>query len=532
MKPRALICSSLFVALFCLSCAANHPPVALSDMRAADRVVVETTYGPVGGFIDRGVATFLGMPYAKPPVGDLRFAPPQPPEKWTHLFPAVAYGPVANQPVDKTEASSSFFKSEDCLSVNVWTPGADGKRRPVIFYIHGGGFIYGGTADPLYDGEEFARRGDVVFVSANYRVGSFGFLYLDFLGDEFRGSGNNGLRDQIAALEWVKANIGRFGGDPDNVTIMGESAGSISVSIHLAAPGAKGLFRKAIAESGAPNITRSRAEAEQLTRVFMEMAGAKDAAGLRKLSAARMIEVQEKFLAKYGVEADLTFSPVIDGVVVPKDPFQAIGEGSAAGMPLLNGTTKDEFRYWIRIAPLLRLVGPDTFLKMATIYCRRLGDGVGKVIAHYQTAYPDKSGGDLSMMIATDLAFWYPHVQLSEAQAKHASVWNYQFAWPSPSDGGIYGAMHAVELPFVLYQLKSEPVLTGENPPVELARMMNDIWINFARYGVPKAAGLPDWPAYDRDKRGTMVLGLKPEVVYDLKRAERELYAPLLVVPK
>ena len=309
---------------------------------------------------------------------------------------------------------------------------------------------------------------------------------------------------------------------------MGESAGSISVSVLLSVPAAKGLFNKAIAESGAPNITRTRAEAEAYTRVFLEIAGVADAAGLRKLSPARMIEAQAKFLAKYGVEADATFSPVIDGVVIPKDPYQAISEGSAEGIPLLNGTNKDEFRYWIRFSKLLLYISPQTLIDNVPYANKRLGNGAKKLIDHYKTAYPTKSNGDLSMMLATDMAFWYPHVLLSEAQSKHGKVWNYLFTWPSPSDNGIYGAMHGVELPFVFFNLKGEPVLTGDNPPVDLARKMNDIWINFAKSGVPKATGLPDWPAYDADTRPTMILDLNAEVVRDLKAAEREIYKELL----
>jgi len=510
--------------IFSFSCAKHRPPVVLHDTRAAERVVVETVYGPVAGFVDRGVTAFLGVPYAHPPVGDLRFAPPQKPDKWTHLFPAISYGPVAHQQPENTETASRFFKSEDCLSLNVWTPAADTKHRPVIFFIHGGGFIWGGAADPLYNGEEFARRGDVVFVSVNYRLGSFGFLYLDHLGKEFKGSGNNGLLDQIAALNWVKENISRFGGDPNNVTIMGESAGSISVSILMASPAGKGLFHKAIAQSGAPNITRSRKEAEELTGVFMDIAGVKDAAGLRKLSADQMIDTQVKFLAKYGLEGDAMFSPVVDGTVIPNDPFKAIADGSAAGIPLLNGTTKDDFRYWIQYMPLIRFITPGILMDMAPLYSKRLGKGTEKIINYYKTAYPSESNGDLSMMIATDMVFWYPHVKLSEAQSKNAGTYTYIFAWPSPADGGIYGAMHAIELPFVFFQLKADPHAVGENPPIDFAKQMNDTWINFAKTGVPSAKGLPEWPAYDTSKRATMILNVDSNVVYDTRRTERELF--------
>ncbi len=530
MKNRALWLLAAIAVLFCVSCAERFSHVALNDFRAVERVVVETSYGPVAGFVDRGVTTFLGMPYAKAPVGELRFAPPQEPERWSHLYPAVAYGPVAHQPPEKTEIASSFFQNEECLSVNVWTPAVDAKRRPVIFFIHGGGFIFGGTADPMYNGEEFARRGDVVFVSANYRVGSFGFLYLDFLGKEFRGTGNNGILDQIAALKWVKANISRFGGDPNNVTIMGESAGSISVTMLMATPAAKGLFHKAIAQSGAPNVMRSRTEAEGYARAFMKIANVQDAAGLRKLSAAQMLEVQKKIMELAGLEMDAVFSPVVDGAVIPRPPYEAIAAGSAAGIPLLSGANKDDFRYWLRFSRAILLVTPSGFLDRTPTFTKRLGADKNKIIDYYKSAYPAQSGGDLSLMMATDMFFWYPHVALSEAQSKNAKTWLYSFAWPSPAEGGIYGAMHAIELPFVFFQLKSDPFAMGPNPPVEFAKQMNDTWINFAKNGVPSAPGLPEWPAYEVEKRATMVLNVKSEVVYDPKRADREQLSKLSIL--
>jgi para-nitrobenzyl esterase len=513
-----------------MSCASHRPPVVVNDLRAAERVVVSTTYGPIAGYADNGISMFLGIPYARPPVGDLRFAPPKEPERWTNIFPAVSYGPVAPQHLDETEPASSFWQSEDCLSLNVWTPAADSKRRPVIFYIHGGGFLLGGTADPSYNGEEFARRGDVVFVSANYRLGVFGFLYLDNKGDEFRGSGNLGLMDQIAALKWIKENISRFGGDPGNVTIMGESAGGISVGMLMSIPSAKGLFHKAIAQSGAPDTNRTREEGERFTKVFMETAGVTDVPGLRKLTVAAMVDAQKRFIAKYGLEADMLFSPVIDGALIPKDPYEAIREGSAAGIPLLHGTTKDEFRYWLQYEPMMKFITPGMLISMAPNFSRRIGNSRDRIIDHYKAEYPKMASGDLSMQLATDMAFWVPHIHLAEAQAAHAKTWMYMFSVPSQKDGGFYGADHGVELPYVFYMMTvpwaAERV--GTPPPLDFARSVQDAWIAFARTGVPAAKGLPEWPAYDMQKRSTMILDLKSTVVSDPKKADRELFRGIL----
>jgi para-nitrobenzyl esterase len=414
--------------------------------------------------------------------------------------------------------------------LNVWTPGLDDRRRPVIFYIHGGGFIQGASADPLYDGAAFARRGDVVFVSTNYRHGLWGFLYLDRFGDEFRGSGNLGLQDQIAALKWVRANIERFGGDPSNVTIMGESAGSISVTTLLAVPAAKGLFHKAIAESGAPNIMRTADFAAKTTARLLKVAGVADVAGLRRLTADQLLKAQLSLIDQAGAEADIWFSPVIDGAIVPRDPYEAIVEGAAAGVPLLHGTNTDEYRYWIRYSWLVRFVPPELLLRKAPTAAAKVIPQQKRVIAHYRRANPEASSGDITMMMATDVAFWIPHIRLAEAQSKHAKTWMYSFAWPSPVNGGIYGADHGLELRFVFHNLH-EPLATdfvGEHPPEKLADVMNDAWVAFARSGNPQIAGLPEWPSYDLERRATMVFDEACKLTLDPRRAERELYKGVL----
>jgi para-nitrobenzyl esterase len=517
--------------MLAFSWASGTRAVASSDIRPTQRAVVNTTNGPVAGSASDGVVSFLGIPFAKAPIGDLRFAPPQDPDKRSNLFPATSYGPVCTQMKDRMEVSSLLYQNEDCLTLDVQTGAVDGSRKPVLVYIHGGAFIQGASADPIYEGTTFVKRGDIVFVSINYRLGAFGFLYLGDMPGGDAESGNIGLLDQIGALKWVKANIGMFGGDPDNVTIMGESAGSISVATLMATPAAKGLFHKAIAQSGAPNLNRNVELARMVTKKIMAHAGVADIAGLRNLPAEKLLGAQVKFMEEFGVGADKLFSPVIDGTVLPKDPFTAIAEGSAAGVPLMEGTTRDEFRYWIHYDPTLLSLAPSTLLqKHAPDLRAQLGGKIDEVVGKYRLAYPSASDGDISMMLATDAAFWVPHIRLAEAQARHAKTWMYLFTWPSPSDGGIYGSFHALELPFVFHNLKTPTAVeeTGPNPPVVLADVMNEAWIAFVRTGNPQTTALPEWSTYSTDKRATMVFDEKSKVVNDPNSEFRSLYNGIL----
>jgi para-nitrobenzyl esterase len=501
--------------------------VASPDIRPSERIVVNTTNGPVAGFASDGVISFLGMPYAKPPTGDLRFSFPQAPPKWSNLFPATSYGPVCPQMKDKMETSSSLYQNEDCLTLDVQTRSVDGAKRPVLVYIHGGAFIQGASADPVYEGTTFVKQGDIVFVSINYRLGVFGFLYLDDLPGGLAGGGNIGLLDQIAALQWVKANIEKFGGDPGNVTIMGESAGSISVTTLMSMPAAKGLFHKAIAQSGAPNLGRTVQMGRDVTKKIMQFAGVSDIAGLRSLSSEKLLDAQVKFIQEFGVGADKLFSPVVDGIVVPKDPFTAIAEGSAAGIALLQGTTKDEFRYWIHYDKTLASIAPHVlFEKHAPDLAAQLGTGLDTIVNQYKRSFPSAGSGDISLMLATDAAFWIPHVRLAEAQAGHANTWMYQFTWPSPEDNGLYGSPHAIEMPFVFHNLKAPNVVEemGPEPPVMLADIMNAAWIAFVKTGSPQTSALPEWPTYSMDKRATMMFDKKSQVVNDPNSTFRLLY--------
>ncbi|MFA6032409.1 MAG: carboxylesterase/lipase family protein [Myxococcota bacterium] len=512
-------------------CASKLPVAAQSLGRGIQRVMVDTKSGPVAGMQAKdGLVAFFGIPYAKPPVGNLRFAPPQEPSRWDNAYPAFSYGAVCPQSRTRIDPVSQSYNNEDCLSLNVWTPGADSAGRPVLVFIHGGAFFMGASASSWFDGSNFARRGDIVVVTINYRLGALGFLYGDNLPGFAAGSGNLGLQDQVAALRWVRDNIAKFGGNPGQVTIMGESAGSMSVTSLMAIPSAKGLFSRVIAESGAPTLSRDIKAAEATTGKFMAQTGATDLAALRALTVTQILDAQSKMFAEARFGAERMFTPVIDGQFLPKDPMTAIAGGSAAGISLLNGTNSDEFRFWLYIDPRIALVSPDMLLGFAPDLAAKLGDSRARIIKFYRDESPDLTRGQVAMELATDMIFWMPHIALSEAQAKHGRTWMYLFSWKTPKEGGKYGAHHGLELPFVFYnhKQKGSEVFFGDKAPERLADDMNEAWISFIRTGDPQYRHLPEWPAYDTEKRATMIFDTKSAVVDDPRRDFRLVWKGVL----
>jgi para-nitrobenzyl esterase len=489
-------------------------------------VVVNTSNGNVAGSrIENGVSAFLGIPYAKPPKGDLRFAPPVAVESWDDVKPAIHFSPSCPQIKDEYEPSSLLYQDEDCLSLNIWTPGADDKKRPVIIYIHGGGFVNGGTADPLYNGSYISKRGDIVFASVNYRVNALGYLYLEDFGARYKGSSNLAIQDQLMGIRWIKNNIAKFGGDPDNITIMGESAGSASVMILMGLSQAKGLFTKAIAESGGCNLVRTREQASRYTKQFLKAAGVKDIESLKKLSADDIVKAVGKQLDEAGFEADLVFAPVVDGNIIPIDPFKAIDSGSARGITFLNGTNQDEYRYWINYSGILRFISMGVILDAVPDVKARLGGKDKELIEFYKKKNPHSGISDNMFEFATDMMFLIPHIQATEAQSKYANVWMYRFDWKSQVKD-YFGACHAIELPFVLKTFDSPTrwQIVGPNPPMDLSDMMMDAWVAFARTGNPNHAGMKTWPQYEAGQRATMIFNTESEVINDPEKDVRLIY--------
>jgi para-nitrobenzyl esterase len=490
--------------------------------------------GTVEGIVEDGIQVYRGIPFARPPVGALRFAAPQREEPWRGTRKCHEFGPSAPQspmalPLPGMDVGPM---DEDCLSLNVYTPAADAGRRPVMVWIHGGGFVIGSGSQPIYDGVPLASRGDVVVVTVNYRLGPLGFLYLADLCPGLEGAvGNAGIRDQIAALEWVNESIASFGGDPENVTIFGESAGGMSVATLLGAPAARGLFRRAIPQSGAAHNVHTRETATEVARHFLDELGiapAEAAAKLRDIPADKLLDTHRQTVLKLGTRVGLlAFQPLVDGDSLPAPPLAAIEAEHAAGVDLLIGTTRDEWKLFGFLDPGLAQLDEAALL-------RRLEPQVGgaeaaaRVLAAYRG--PREGGAatpkDLFFAIETDRVFRIPAIRLAEAQQRHhAAVYMYLFTWESPMMGGALGSCHAIELPFVFGQIGAEgsELFVGGGPEAaRLSEQMMDCWLAFARSGDPSQSSLPGgrWPAYDPTRRATMRLGR--ETVCENAPAERE----------
>jgi len=488
--------------------------------------IVETSYGKLQGVEEHGVRVFRGIPFAQPPVGARRFAPPQRHEPWAGVRAAARFGSAAPQnpsllgPVLGLDLGDT---SEDCLTLNVWTPAPDGGRRPVLVWIHGGAFVMGGGRQVLYDGQTLARRGDVVVVTINYRLGSLGFLQLDELTDgAIPATGNEGLLDQIGALEWVRDEIATFGGDPANVTLFGESAGSISVATLLGTPRARGLFHRAILQSGAANFVCSRSHARRAAESICTELGLdrRGAARLRDVPAAEILAAQQRaYLTMQGKLRGLPFAPVVDGVVLPEHPFTTIAGGLSTDVDVLVGTNLDEMKLFGLMDPQVRSLDADALVRR----CERVipgEDATGtthgrRAVVTYRRTRAKRGQSvepaELWFAIDSDRAFRYPAMRLAELQQAHQPhTYAYLFTWPSPFMEGVLGSCHALEIPFV-FGTHGHPMITrfaGDGRAAErLAQDMQDAWIHFAHSGRPAVAGADDWPAYDPTHRATMLFG-------------------------
>jgi para-nitrobenzyl esterase len=389
--------------------------------------------------------------------------------------------------LDQYFGTADLAMAEDCLSLNIWTPGTVG-RRPVLVWIHGGAFVNGTAAAPWFDGARVAQDGDVVLVSLNYRLGLLGFSHLaDIAGERFAASGNLGLLDQIAALRWVRANIAAFGGDPTDVTIFGESAGGASVLALMAAPSARGLFRQAIAQSASVSQLRGRARADEAAREVLAALGLEPATAHRLLDLPldALLAAQEAVSAS-GAPAFTSFAPTPDGTVLPEPVVEALSVGTAIDIPLVIGTTRDEMHLFTFLDPTF------TALDRAGLV-RRAGDVLGEraeaAVAAYEAARPGWTPGQIASALASDHVFRVPAMRLARARAElGAPTWAYLFRWASPVFGGLLGSCHGLELPFVFHNLHQPGVtaFTGDGDDREaLADRMHAAWLAFAHDGDP-----------------------------------------------
>ena len=496
--------------------------------------IVETSFGKLAGTERDGVRAFRGIPFARPPIGALRFQPPQRPSAWSGVRDAGAFGNSALQ--NPSALGPIAFDvgptDEDCLYLNVWTPAADGGRRPVLVWIHGGAFVLGSGAQRLYDGASLARRGDVVVVTINYRLGSFGFLNLrDAYGDAMP-AGNQGLLDQIAALEWVRDEIAAFGGDPANVTIFGESAGSISVATLLATPRVRGLFRRAILQSGSANFVASREQSARVADAVLHELEltATDLGKLRALPTQSLLDAQQQVsLRLQGKLRGLAFAPTIDGEVLPQSPFDAIRAGCAKDVSVLVGSNLDEMKLFGLMDPDARSLDEAALLRR----CERSSPGhAARIVETYRRARAAREASvetpELWFAIESDRTFRYPAMRLAELQrAQQSDTYAYLFTWPSPFMDGLLGACHALELPFV-FGTFTDPMMgrfAGNGAAASrLSERIQAAWLTFAHSGKPGHDGLGEWPAYDGSRRTTMILDADCRVEDAPLEAERNVW--------
>ena len=503
-------------------------------MSESAQAIVETGAGRIEGYERGGLYVFKGIPYAAAPVGQLRWLTPRPVKPWSGVCQAQKYASIAPQNIMGIDIIAPIEpepQSEDCLHLNVWTPGVDNERRPVLFWIHGGGFTAGSGSSPVYSGRTLSRRGNVVVVTINYRLGLLGFLNLsEVTGSRIPATGNEGLLDQVAALQWVRDNIAAFGGDPRNVTIFGESAGGMSVGCLLAVPGARGLFHKAIPQSGAASFAQPLDMAARVSEQFLDVVGlsASDVDALRSLTVERLLAAQQELAARMTkVEMGMPLQPVIDGKTLPSLPIDAIRGGSAREIPVMVGSTLDEWKLLAMADPNLpRLDEAHLVSRLRRMISAEYAESL---IETYRKALQKRgvpaTPPELFTAIQTDRAFRIPAIRLAEAQRQNnQSAYNYLFTWRSPAFDGALGACHALELGFVFGTYEQN--FCGKGPAADtLARKIQDGWVAFARNGDPSCESLGTWPTY-RERRETMILGETchlEEAPYDEERRGWEL---------
>ncbi|GAB3643083.1 carboxylesterase/lipase family protein [Spirosoma arcticum] len=505
--------------------AAFAQPTAITSVT----LVAATEAGPVMGQRLNGINTFKNIPYAAPPVDELRFAAPAKHKPWTGVRDARQTGPTAPFPTQpdgdmdgKPVFGAGWVKGDDYLTTNIWTPGEAGQRLPVMVFIHGGAFVLGTGNGPLYDGTQLAKKG-VVSVSLNYRLGIEGFLKIKGV------PSNLGIRDQLAALQWVRDNIAQFGGDPANVTIFGESAGAMSVGVLLVSPAAKGLFRRGIMMSGSGQAVLSGEQADRIaTQYAKKLKISNTSEAYRRFSPEELLAAQQKVTPKMvKLETDeytdptgglVLYLPVIDGDIIPDIPLKQVQKGTADDFDLLLGNNADEANYFLVPTGLLKKVKFNFILKKAV---QRLHPAPSVLIAVYKQAYPNQNLGALLSTILTAYQFQVPTIRYADAHARQGGkTYLYEFTWKSPVANGTYGAYHGLGLPFVFNQL---PLVTGprgmlgaEGGPVSLAEQMQTAWVNFAKTGDPGSGWLP----YTSTDRNTMRIDQAWQLQRDAHQSE------------
>jgi len=486
--------------------------------------IVKTTTGKIRGSLENGLLVFKGIPYAQPPIGELRFINTVEKEPWEGILEAVEFGFIAPQP-DIVGSSIRYHpQSEDCLTLNIWTPACDYKKRPVMFWIHGGGFHYGGAPSPRYNGKFLSKRGDICVITINYRLGALGNLYVP---DEVS---NLGFMDQVAALKWVHDNISNFGGDPNNITIFGESAGSTAVCTLLSMPAAKPFIRRAICQSGALDPQAHDSEGGILaTKTLFSRLGLKpgDINAIRKINVEKLIKKEAEIRLENWAKRDwIGYPPTIDENKVLEHPLIAINKGASKNVDLLIGTNLDENTFFSMLTPELQYIdwnGITDYINMILSKLHLDKTQIAKIINEFK--HSRNNPFDVLNAICTDFTFRYPSIKVAEAQVKHNNNTHmYLFTYRTPVLGGNYGATHALEIPFVFGTLdETEFGVYPKRDEInsKISELMMDSWISFARSGNPNHNEIPPWPTYDIDNRYTLLFGNEIKIEKDPSRTER-----------
>jgi len=505
----------------------------------AAQPVVSTVAGRIRGLSLTGVHAFKGIPYGGSTTGRARFQPPAKLQPWSGIRDAVALGDRCPQERDAMfrllpEVERPEPEGEDCLRLNVWTNGLNRNgKRPVMVWLHGGGYATGSGGFIVYDGTELARKHDVVVVTVNHRLNIFGFLYLADIGNsEYAQASNAGMRDIVSALEWVRDNIEAFGGDPKNVTVFGQSGGAGKVSTLMAMPSARGLFHRAIAQSGAALSAVSRADANATTETILARLNLKatEIDRLHTLPAAQLLGAISG--SGRGGQAPVRLAPVVDGMLLSRDPFSPGAPELSADIPLLIGSTATEVLF-AQPPPPEPL--DDAGLRSRVAQALRVDDAAAdRVIAIYRKGRPKATNGDLSAIIATDVsAFATGPATEAERQAAlgKAPVFKYYFSWFSPIHDGKLRSFHTLEIPFVFDHVDEVREMTGTGTDrAALAAKMAGAWTAFARTGNPNHQGLPEWRRFDAAKRATMIFDAECRSVDDPYREERLAIAEVSAV--
>ena len=482
---------------------------------------VVTALGALRGAAVAGAEKFLNIPYAEPPVGGGRFRLPRQARPWRGTRDARRFGPVAPQPVLASGRGTPPAMSEDCLTLNVYTPSADRKRRPVMVWIHGGGFMTGTAHWTPYDGGRLAAAGDVVVVAINYRLGFLGGTDLRALGGGDDVGEALWMHDQVEALRWVRSNIAEFGGDPENVTVFGESAGGIAASMLAISPLSRGLVHKAICQSGASSVLMPREVSERRTDALLRLTGATTLPELRRLPVARILEAQAQYYAaELRRTTELAFAPGYGGAAMPDTATRLIRGGAGRDVPVMVGVTEHEWRLWMLWEHRPGLAAVESAFRRLLPGCDALGA--------YREAYPGEPLADLYYALKSDYFFRVPALLFAEAHAaRQPSTYRYEFGWRSRLREPELRAAHSMEIDFVFGHVDSDhaPALLGPgDPPVGLSRRMQAAWTSFASRGDPNHEGLGDWPAYAAGSGNVMYFNEESRVHDSLPASIVELY--------